>query len=130
VPLIGELAAIIARRKAARQVTEDGTVRFVEYIFHRNGRAIAEFRKSSATACKAAGVEGTRFHDLRRSAVRNLTQAGVERRIAMKISGHRTEEVFERNNIKVTKDVREALERTERYRAQAVQGKVVGMRPN
>jgi integrase len=48
-------------------------------------------------------------HDFRRSAARNLIKADVDRRIAMKITGHKTEHIFERYNIKTTDDVREAL---------------------
>jgi integrase len=56
VPLVGELAEIIERRKAARQVKENGTARMIEHIFHRRGQPVAEFRKSWVTACLAAGV--------------------------------------------------------------------------
>ena len=48
-------------------------------------------------------------HDFRRSAARNLIKAGVDRRTAMKITGHKTEAILERYNIKTTDDVREAL---------------------
>ena len=50
VPLVGELAEIIERRKGARQVKENGTSRMIEHIFHRDGQPICEFRKSWKTA--------------------------------------------------------------------------------
>jgi hypothetical protein len=55
------------------------------------------------------------FHDLRRSAVRNLTQAGVPRSLAMRISGHKTESVFERYNITTDVDVKNAGAQIEKY---------------
>jgi hypothetical protein len=40
----------------------------------------------------------------------------VDRRIAMKITGHKTEHIFERYNIKTTDDVREALTKVGKYK--------------
>jgi integrase len=118
-PLDTKLAAIIERRrKAARQVEIDGTTQLSEYIFHRgDGQRIGSFEKSWKTACKAAGLAGTLYHDCRRSAVKNLIDAGVPRAIAMKVSGHRSEAVFERYNIKLDEQVRAAMEQAEAYRA-------------
>lgn len=52
---------------------------------------------------------GLLIHDLRRSAVRNLRKAGVNESVIMKISGHRTAEVFRRYNIVSTDDVSTAM---------------------
>jgi integrase len=58
---------------------------------------------------------GRIFHDLRRSAVRWMVKAGVSRHIAMSLSGHKTESVFERYNIKDVSDQREALRKKQAY---------------
>jgi integrase len=76
---------------------------------------IKEFRKSWASATKKAGVPGKRFHDLRRSGIRNMVRAGVPERIAMVVSGHRTRAVFDRYNIVSEDDIRQAVQRTGQY---------------
>lgn len=88
-------------------------------IFHRQGKSIGDFRKVWKAACKAAGVvggvRGYIPYDCRRTAVRNLTRAGVEESVAMKISGHRTRAVFDRYNIRSNEDIQEAIVKVTEY---------------
>jgi integrase len=106
--LIGTYREIIKRRLNARVIGCD-------LIFHRHGKPIGSFRKAWLNACKKAGVAGLLFHDLRRSAIRNMVRAGIERTVARSISGHATESVFIRYNIVDEEDLKDAAIKTEAY---------------
>jgi integrase len=114
-PLTGALWEVIERRWQAREyATADGVAGLSEYVFHAgDGRAIVDFKRSWATASRAAGAPGLLFHDLRRSAVRNMIRAGVPQSVAMRISGHKTTAMFLRYDITSDEDKRDALEKTE-----------------
>lgn len=86
-----------------------------EFLFARGSRPIRDFRLSWSLACQAAGVPGLLFHDLRRTAVRNLRRAGVAESVIMKITGHRTRGIFERYNITDETDTIEAGKTAEEY---------------
>lgn len=107
--IFAALGEIIARRVKTRTETGDGA----RLVFHRDGHALVDFRKSWEAACKTAGRPGLLFHDLRRSAVRNFSAAGVPDWAAMRVTGHRTRSVYDRYNIVSDDDVRSALERTQ-----------------
>ena len=78
--LVGELGALIDRRWAACEYpTADHGTGLSPFVFHRGGQPIGDFRKAWATACSTAGVAGTLFHDLRRSAVRTSRRPASRR---------------------------------------------------
>src|SRR5579872_186714 len=121
----GDLVEIIKRRRLQRAVKTPTGTALCEFIFHRQGEPIAEFRKSWARACVTAKVgtmvcskcqgegsglscpackkptkyRGKIFHDLRRSGVRDMIRGGVPQSVAMKISGHKTASMFRRYDI-------------------------------
>jgi integrase len=66
-------------------------------------------------AARRAGIGGLRFHDLRRSAITNMIDAGVPDLVVMAISGHRSLGMLKRYFIKNTQRMTEALVATRRY---------------
>jgi integrase len=76
-----------------------------------------------------AAVEGKIFHDLRRTAIRNMLYDDVRERVAMLIAGHKTRSMLDRYDIVNEQDLREAAERiATRHRRRTVTASVT-MRP-
>jgi integrase len=93
-----------------------------DFLFARGSRPIKNFRDGWIQACERAGVPNLLFHDLRRTAVRNLRRAGVAETVIMKITGHRTRSVFERYNITDQSDTQQAGRLAEDFLAKEHQG--------
>ena len=68
-----------------------------------------------ARARKLAGVEGKLFHDLRRTAARNMLAGGTPQAVAMQITGHKTDAMFRRYAIVDEQQKAEALARTSQH---------------
>lgn len=82
------------------------------YVFTRPcGNPVRDFRDTWSKACKHAGVAGLLFHDLRRTAARNLRRAGIAEGVIMKIGAWRTRSVFERYAIVDQNDIAAAMKK-------------------
>jgi integrase len=115
-PLTAELRALLEAQRAATEGLQRRTGRIIPWVFHRNGRPVKDMRRAWKTACDAAGLPGRIPHDFRRTAVRNLTRAGIPERVAMQLTGHKTRAVFERYNIVSAGDLRAAAEKLDQAR--------------
>jgi integrase len=129
IPLVGELWEIIQRRWNARACKGPNVETFLSpLVFHRpsrrgrkygdkiiEGQPIKDFKKAWETACEKANLPGKLFHDLRRSAARNMRRAGVPEQVAMLITGHKTPSMFRRYSIGNDKDLEEAVLKTQDY---------------
>ena len=86
------------------------------YVFHGSrGYPVDNHLLGWDEACVRAGLPGLMFHDLRRSAVRNMKRAGIQDVVAMRITGHKTRAVFDRYNIVDETDLNAAADKLEKY---------------
>ena len=69
---------------------------------------------------------GLIFHDLRRTAARNLRRAGIAETVIMKIGGWRTRSVFERYAIVSRGDMVDAMQRLQRAEQESQASHVIG----
>ncbi len=122
-PLTERLLEIVRERFAQRRLG-------CPYVFHHEGRPLANFKRAWRTACVNSGLGnmekqpdgskkylGTIVHDLRRCAARNLSKAGVSEQVAMEVMGHKTRSMYRRYRIVDDKQKREALEKVQAHLA-------------
>jgi integrase len=136
-PITSELRAILEEQKAkADALKRQGKI--VPWVFFhyrtrttgkpykRNGRPIVDFKKAWEKARTAAGLPHRIFHDLRRTSVRALNRAGVNEKVAMQMTGHKTRAVYDRYNITNEEDLQNAGQKVDEYSKTAFKDRVFG----
>jgi integrase len=78
------------------------------FVFHHHSKPVGGQLRGWREACERTGMPDLLFHDLRRSAVRNMKRAGIGDKTAMDISGHKTQAIFDRYDIVDEVDVADA----------------------
>ncbi len=120
-----ELAEVIDTQDARRDALQKKHGAITPFVFFRERERVIKHRAKKARAIRqvlhvdfleawqeavrAAGVPGRIPHDLRRSAARNMLQAGIPQRLAMALGGWKTPSVFHRYGIVDESMLREAL---------------------
>lgn len=143
-PMTSELRELLTVTKAATQKTQQEMWGRNSKIVSAESMAanasvfgVGAFRKSWKTACYKAGIPGTIvepvkrggkpgavkvlkagriFHDLRRSAARELQRQGYTDGQIMRLCGWSTRSVFDRYNVTTDADIRATMERIEAAR--------------
>ena len=83
------------------------------FVYQRN--PVREVKRAFKTACRKAGIENLRFHDLRHCAATNLRRAGVDTTTAMQIIGHKSPMMWKRYNSVAESDLLMAANKLNAY---------------
>jgi integrase len=110
-PLYGEMRTILEAAYEARDLA-------CPFIVNFEGRGMVETKTAWIRARKNAGLPELLIHDLRRTAVRNMSRAGISRPVAKLISGHKTDSMFTRYDITDEQDLQQAGVKMENYLAE------------
>lgn len=118
IPMVGPMERILREQRVKADQIEAETGRPVKWVFfyedktrtQRPGKRIRDPRAAWRAACKSIGKTDLLIHDLRRSGVRNMMAAGMDRQMAMLISGHKTPSMFDRYRIVDSPTLRQQAE--------------------
>jgi len=112
IPLTPELTGLLKTLYKVRYLQED-------HVFLVKGRSVSSIQTAFNAACRRTGIHGFRFHDFRHTAITNMRRAGIDHLTIMRITGHKTMEVFKRYNSFHHEDLREAASRFNTYLTRA-----------
>jgi integrase len=107
IPLVADLLTVLTQWRRITLKDQPSCPWVCQY----EGEQLTRLTRAWKRAAQRVGLEGRLFHDLRRTAVWNMVRAGISKRVAMQISGHRTRSVFDRYDIVNERDLHEAAAR-------------------
>jgi len=115
-PIYGYMAAELEMALAVIDAwNKQNPRRRCPYLLQRFGKRVFDFEKVWSAAVKDAGAEEALFHDLRRTAVTNMIDAGLSEKEAMEISGHKTRAVFDRYHIVSERRMKQNAEKLDQH---------------
>ena len=88
--------------------------------------AVADFLDETKLTKKPKTLPGLHFHDLRRTAARNMRRGHVAEKVAMEVGGWKTTSVFHRYAIVDNQDIADAMDMLERSQDEQRQRLEVG----
>jgi integrase len=132
--LTPELAAMLSAHvervhALGRELGRVPAALFPHFRTRHRGAPRRGFRKAWGTACERAGYAGMLRHDFRRTAARNLVNAGVPEKVAMTITGHKTRSVFDRYHIVAPADLKRAVALLTEHRTATIPATIASVRP-
>ena len=120
IPLTPELTALLLSLYKVRYLQEP-------HVFLVRGKSLQSIKTAFNAGCRRAKIVGFRFHDFRHTALTNMRRAGIDHLTIMRISGHKTMDVFKRYNSFQIPDLKEAARRFNTYITLSHQGQRVAI---
>ena len=108
VPMTPQVKAMLIDLSKVRDIAHKHV-----FVYQRN--PVSEVKTAFKTACRKAGIENLRFHDLRHCAATNLRRAGVDTTTAMQIIGHKSPLMWKRYNSVAESDLLVAANKLNTY---------------
>jgi len=106
---------MVHQREKADDIEQKTGMKVTHVFFRSSGQPVKSFKAAWAKATEKAGLTNRIFHDFRRTAARNLIDAGVSETDAMKITGHLTATIFKRYCITNKKHTAESVSKLAKF---------------
>lgn len=120
IPLTAQLTDLLRDLYKLRYLHED-------HVILVKGQSVNSVKTAFKAACRRAKIEGFKFHDFRHTAVTNMRRAGIDHLTIMRITGHKTMEVFKRYNSFHDGDLKDAASRFNTYLTHAHSSQYTGL---